>query len=607
MLQLEAGRRLREGNLELARLALDRAWLAMPEHFDVRVRQQVVQAEVELAAGRPAEALAAIAASREILRRAVESESLWARGGVGTFQALYSEALGVAFRVFQALAAANASAAAEALPTLYDIVQTFHGYEAACLFRVARLPLQVEDLAGSVRSSASAMVARREHLQRTIERLQRARVTPGRMAVDLRAELRRLQAEREAVDGNLALLLAQAGGMVAAPPQATLAEVQRALQPKELLVEFVRTEGRFAAFCIDVAGAELAWLTASPTVEAGLAAFAQARGSGDAAGCDAALADLGDLLPEQGPLGRRLRDAEVVLVSPEGSLGGLPFAALPWGPRGLLGEQVTLGYVASGTVLADLRRRPLRSHGELSQGRLLALANPRYGGNPGHREVVRGGADLSRIGSLPWSAREAVEVARGFASSESETAALAGITDPTRVDATLMGARFRVLLGSHARESALDAGALSGVDFLHLACHGFADPEAAALSFLALTLDDGAPDEGLLRIDEFPKLRGDRELVALSACDTGSGPTVGHEGPASLARAVQAVGARRVLATSWRVDDDEAHRVVTRFYALWLRDGRAAAEALAVAQREARAAGSPTRDWASFSLWGEPR
>src|SRR4029078_10337941 len=56
------------------------------------------------------------------------------------------------------------------------------------------------------------------------------------------------------------------------------------------------------------------------------------------------------------------------------------------------------------------------------------------------------------------------------------------------------------------------------------------------------------------------------ELVALSACDTGTGVVHGQEGVSSLVRPFLAAGARTVVANLWTADDQFSLALMRDFY-----------------------------------------
>lgn len=87
------------------------------------------------------------------------------------------------------------------------------------------------------------------------------------------------------------------------------------------------------------------------------------------------------------------------------------------------------------------------------------------------------------------------------------------------------------------------------------------------------------------RAESFEQVRLASDLVVLSACETARGAERGGEGILGLVRALQVAGARSVVASLWRVDDESAAELMARFYAR-LNEGLPRDEALRQAQLE---------------------
>jgi CHAT domain-containing protein len=123
------------------------------------------------------------------------------------------------------------------------------------------------------------------------------------------------------------------------------------------------------------------------------------------------------------------------------------------------------------------------------------------------------------------------------------------------------------------------------------------------------TVDVGA---GLMTAEEVAglDLKG-CELAVLSACETGLGRTAGGEGVLGLQRAFHQAGARTVVASLWRVDDDATRELMTRFYTnLWVKK-HSPLEALRQAQLSILddpnfGDGGNPRLWAAWTLSGDP-
>ena len=132
--------------------------------------------------------------------------------------------------------------------------------------------------------------------------------------------------------------------------------------------------------------------------------------------------------------------------------------------------------------------------------------------------------------------------------------------------ARIVGRNAEILLGENATETAFKKEPLNDFRVLHLAVHGFADPQYPERSALVLGADPRAGEDGLLQVREIKRLRLNAELTTLSACDSGLGTLQGEEGVSDLAEAFLAAGSKAVVASLWSADDTSASALMERFY-----------------------------------------
>jgi CHAT domain-containing protein len=289
------------------------------------------------------------------------------------------------------------------------------------------------------------------------------------------------------------------------------------------------------------------------------------------------------------PAEARIAGAQRILVSPDGPLRTLPFAALMRGDRYLV-EHKPIHSVLSAAVYAELKRsRPAQR--DLRDERVDAFGNPLYprlaasgSPDPVTREVLQRGWALT---PLPSTRKEVEAIAALYPQSHTYLG-----RDATEEKAKSLG-----------RDSRL----------IHFACHGLIDERFPLNSALALTLPERpaeGQDNGLLQAWEiFESMHLDADLVTLSACDTALGKEMGGEGLVGLTRAFQYAGARSVLASLWGVADYSTARFMERFYR-YLRGGKPKDEALRAAQiDQIRQKGGSSHPffWAAFELNGDWR
>jgi CHAT domain-containing protein len=176
-----------------------------------------------------------------------------------------------------------------------------------------------------------------------------------------------------------------------------------------------------------------------------------------------------------------------------------------------------------------------------------------------------------------WDGEEAVRASRG----SGKFVPLPG----TRREVLAISQFFeqpKLLLGSEASEQVLDelarADRLKRYRYLHLATHGVAIPDHGLRSFLALA-QDRLPDpltvpppgqklfDGrLTAADILHAWALDADLVTLSACETGLGQPGGGEGYVGFAQALFLAGARSLVLSQWKVDDQATALLMVRFY-----------------------------------------
>lgn len=149
----------------------------------------------------------------------------------------------------------------------------------------------------------------------------------------------------------------------------------------------------------------------------------------------------------------------------------------------------------------------------------------------------------------------------------------------------------------------------SGYRILHFATHASANDEYPDYSYLALVSDRHQDSINFLYVQDLYAKNLNAELVTLSACETGIGKFQKGEGILSLARGFKYAGAKALLTSLWRVNDDATSQIMNLFYKN-LKKGQLKNEAL----RNAKMEYLDTTDdsllkhpyyWAGFALSGD--
>ena len=297
-----------------------------------------------------------------------------------------------------------------------------------------------------------------------------------------------------------------------------------------------------------------------------------------------------------GPVAKKMAGKRILVVA-DGALQYLPFAALPVpgardGPVPMVVEHEIVS-LPSASVLAVLRRE---TRGREPPGKTLAvLADPVF--EP----------DDPRLGAAASQALRDSDAGRGDRLSFPRLAATRQEADAILAMAS-EGMTLRAIDFDASRATAMGPE-LARYRIVHFATHGVFDNETPGLSGIILSMFDerGQARDGFLRLHDIYGLQLPAEMVVLSACNTALGKQVRGEGLVGIVRGFMYAGAKRVVASLWKVDDEATGELMSRFYQEMLERNRSPAAALRQAQlalwRQNR--WQPPFYWAAFVLQGE--
>ncbi len=470
-----------------------------------------------------------------------------------------------------------------------------------------------DEIVGDLERERRATNVEYERIQGAIRQLD-----PGSDRKKIDEDLARL-AELRQQQSEIAARIKRASpryGALKYPQPLDLAGARAALDPGTLLLSYSIGAARSFLFVVSSdpsSGPSLSVYTL-PAGEKGLRESVEAfrrliRRSGGALSSPELVSrsrSLYDLLLK--PAETRIDRSHRLLIVPDGPLNTLPWSALvreaAAGKPVYLAEWKPISTVVSATVYAELKKTR-RDGAGIAATQLVAFGDPRYPAPPATPSAAMRGEKGDAAGEEGHGDPEVDAALRGgyrfepLPRSRQEVESIAGMYAP----------RAEAFVGDEATEErAKSVG--KDVSLIHYACHAFVNERFPLDSALVFTIPDRpkeGQDNGLLQAWEiFEKVRIDADLVTLSACETGLGKEMAGEGLIGLTRAFQFAGARSVLASLWKVEDEATAALMTRFYG-YLKAGKAKDEALRLAQIDLIRSPnySQPRDWAAFQLNGD--
>lgn len=432
-----------------------------------------------------------------------------------------------------------------------------------------------------------ALLERRRRAVEHLQRVQRRLLEAG--GEEDRAELEHWQQELERIQWQVRSSVGSPELAVAEPT--TVQRVQSLLPAGAVLLEYAAGPERSFLFVVTPTAVELRILPPEGAMDRQVEDLVESlrKPSRRFRGRRLELArDLYRMLIH--PVEELLEDAEHVLVVPTGTLHYLPFEVL-WDGREYLVARWAISYAPSAAVLEHLHRPTSRG----TEGpAFLAFADPELptgiaesAARADGSVAVRGGLVTAvRRGEfrrLPGARREVEAIAEIFSRDE-----------------------VRLYMGTEATETRLKtAPEVRRARWLHIASHGILEGRAG-FSSLLLARAFESPDDGLLQVHEIDDLELTADLVVLSACETGLGPRFRGEGLVGLSRAFLTAGARKLVVSLWRVEDQSTADLMSAFYRR-LDRGEAPVQALRGAKLDLLTGGHPWQDpyhWAPFVLIG---
>jgi CHAT domain-containing protein len=277
------------------------------------------------------------------------------------------------------------------------------------------------------------------------------------------------------------------------------------------------------------------------------------------------------------PLAKHLYGVNLVLISPDGPMNRLSWAALPGSKKGtFLIQDYAFAIVSVPQLLPELRKSRTSSQGETAS---LAVGDVDFDAAPdtaarakrenhfpalrGTQAEVTGVADLFRA---TFPRRPAALLTGGAATKEA-------FMSRSRDCSHLLVATHGFFLPEPNRDELEIRESFGSAEWLGLRrdlivanpalCSGlvFAGANYAAMG-------QGSAFLTALEASEIDLRRVD--LAVLSACETGLGKVEGGEGVLGLQRAFQLAGARTVVTSLWKVPDKATQALMIRFHRnLW--------------------------------------
>ncbi|PKQ69769.1 CHAT domain [Raineya orbicola] len=323
------------------------------------------------------------------------------------------------------------------------------------------------------------------------------------------------------------------------------------------------------------------------------------------------------------PIAQKLKGIRKIYFSADGVYHQINLATL-YNPKTqkYLDEELSIQLISTARDFIELNTNK-KLQKQLKEYRLYLFGYPDFANKPASQQpsenrAVIDVALVSRIDKKQRFFDELSGTVTYLPGTKKEVEGIASIAKQAKIE-------NNVFLEKQASEENLKK--ISSANILHIATHGFfietqednKNKEAKfdnpllraglLLSGAELSLnkkETGSTENGILTAQEALGLDLQRtDLVVLSACETGLGEVKSGEGVFGLQRALQEAGAKSVIMSLWKVDDNATQEFMNLFYKNMLLKKQDKRTAFQNAQNKMKRKYSAPYYWGAFVMVGE--
>jgi CHAT domain-containing protein len=141
------------------------------------------------------------------------------------------------------------------------------------------------------------------------------------------------------------------------------------------------------------------------------------------------------------------------------------------------------------------------------------------------------------------------------------------LLEATNIATTLQGVEILSGIKEQATNAFLMANSTRRANILHIATHGYFNPDYPEVVGLITSAPEHLHEQGFLSLSELLSQPSYNDLVVISGCDTQRGKYYKGSGMRSMTRGFLTQGAGSVIGTLWPVDDIATAKFMSIFYA----------------------------------------